>query len=447
MPTVYKNLDFFRLNDDLPGDIARRKAAGDLEGAIRLIDARLARGDQPDLLQRLRAERRRLELLPADYPLTREEAISQVRAEWPEFTGEQFDALVEDGRIDWRYIHGEPRFHSRFLASLRLYPYLAPGLKQEQEDTAFRDEILAKMRAEGGVTARITLRAKLKPADGITGKRYQAWLPIPADCPQQSEIEILDATPGGAASSEDDTQRSIWWKESGAREYFVTYRYLHHAAYADPLTIVPDPDQPDLDVGEEEPHIVFTPYLRALTARVTAGARGPVEKAREIYDYITGTVDYRFQPAYLQLDCIADRCAKELRGDCGVMALLFITMCRIAGVPARWQSGLYVRPDRAGCHDWAMFYVAPHGWLWADCSFGSAARRQGDEARRRHYFGNLDPFRMVANSEFFVPLTPADPEWRADPFDNQRGEMMVDGRGLAAGEIEAEQEVISFELL
>ena len=39
------------------------------------------------------------------------------------------------------------------------------------------------------------------------------------------------------------------------------------------------------------------------------------------------------------------------------MALTFITMCRIAGVPARWQSGLYVAPDSVGSHDWAEFYT------------------------------------------------------------------------------------------
>ncbi|MFQ8759290.1 MAG: hypothetical protein ACLSAF_07420 [Intestinimonas sp.] len=33
------------------------------------------------------------------------------------------------------------------------------------------------------------------------------------------------------------------------------------------------------------------------------------------------------------------------------MALLFIALCRIAGVPARWESGLSVRPDHVGPHD------------------------------------------------------------------------------------------------
>ena len=31
-----------------------------------------------------------------------------------------------------------------------------------------------------------------------------------------------------------------------------------------------------------------------------------------------------------------------------VQALLFITLCRCAGIPARWQSGLFVTPDDTG---------------------------------------------------------------------------------------------------
>ena len=87
-------------------------------------------------------------------------------------------------------------------------------------------------------------------------------------------------------------------------------------------------------------------------------------------------------------------------------------------------------PERAGCHDWAQFYLAPLGWLWADCSFGASAHRRGDEAARRHYFGNLDPLRMVANRAFYAQLTPPDPFWRDDPYDNQTGELVVNGRPL-----------------
>ena len=61
------------------------------------------------------------------------------------------------------------------------------------------------------------------------------------------------------------------------------------------------------------------------------------------------------------------------------MALTFITLCRIAGIPARWESGFAVAPGDAGCHDWARFYVAPKGWMYADCSYGASMARRGDE--------------------------------------------------------------------
>lgn len=444
-----KNLDYARLNDLLPGDIARRIAMGDTQGALRLIDARLEGGLQPELAPRLRVEKLRLSRLGADYSLNREEALAALRAEWPDVTEAQFDALVDGGRIDWRCVDGQVKYHNRFVSSVRLYPKLTPGMNRPPESsTAERDAMLARMREKGSVTARITIKASIRPADGVEGSRFQAWLPIPAVCPQQSEIEILDATPGGVCAPEDAPQRTIWWPESGQREFSVTYRYLHRAVYHDPDSLEADPVQPDFDLGEEQPHLVFTPQLRNLTARVTAGCAGPVEKARAIYDYVTEYVDYRYQPAYLQLDCIADRCAAELRGDCGVMALLFITLCRIAGIPAKWQSGLAVEPwSGPGCHDWTMFYVAPYGWMFADPSFGSAARRQGEPWRQKFYFGNLDPWRMVANSAFQAPLTPPDPCWRHDPYDNQLGEMTVDGVGLTSREMERDLELVEFKYL
>lgn len=442
-----KNEAFLHLNDALPADIARRKEMGDLEGAVRLIDRRLSEGVQPLLIPRLEAERLRLSRLREDYPYPAGKALEMIQEEWPQCTQAQFDALLDGGRIDWRMIDGRLHCHSEFLESLRIYPQEAPGLRQEETDHTVRDAVLSRMEERGELTARITVRAAIRALVPTEGREVQAWLPIPAACPQQSGICILEHTPGGVAAPEQAPQRTMWWRTRGGKEFTVTYRYLFRARYVDPMALPLDPVQPTFDLEEQAPHIVFTPYLRGLAAEICRGCSTPAEKARAIYDYVTGRVDYRYQPAYLQLDCIADQCAKTLRGDCGVFALLFITLCRIAGIPARWQSGLAVRPDSVGPHDWAMFYLAPHGWLWADCSFGSSARRSGEDGRRRHYFGSLDPWRMVSNSAFQAPLTPPVPDWRQDPYDNQVGELMVDGRGLSAGERETSQELLDFELL
>ncbi|HJD32393.1 MAG TPA: transglutaminase-like domain-containing protein, partial [Candidatus Eisenbergiella stercorigallinarum] len=192
----------------------------------------------------------------------------------------------------------------------------------------------------------------------------------------------------------------------------------------------------------QPPHIRFTPYLRALTAEVVGKELNPLKKAERIYYFITSQVSYSYMPEYFLLDDIAETCAVSRKGDCGVQALLFITMCRIARIPARWQSGLSVTPASVGPHDWAQFFIPPYGWLYADLSFGGSAFRAGQKERQAFYFGNLDPFRMAANTAFQAPLFPLKAGLRADPYDNQVGECEIDGKGLLTGQFDFFHEII-----
>ena len=68
--------------------------------------------------------------------------------------------------------------------------------------------------------------------------------------------------------------------------------------------------------------------------------------------------------------------------------------------------------------------------FYADPSFGVGAVRENNEERRLHYFGNLDTFRMVANTQFQGDFDVPKDHWRADPYDNQVGEMETEDRGL-----------------
>ena len=61
------------LNIGLPDDILRRKTYGDFEGAIRLIDRRLAMDNVPKALRCcLIAQREMILRLPPEYPYDRE---------------------------------------------------------------------------------------------------------------------------------------------------------------------------------------------------------------------------------------------------------------------------------------------------------------------------------------------------------------------------------------
>ena len=101
------NETFRSLNVGLPEDILRRKLYGDFEEAVRLIDQRLARTDIPQCLRDCMTAQREIMLrMPADYPFTREEALALVRERIPDFSDEEFDQRVDDGRIGWIYIKG-----------------------------------------------------------------------------------------------------------------------------------------------------------------------------------------------------------------------------------------------------------------------------------------------------------------------------------------------------
>jgi len=453
------NRHFEHLNVGLSDDILRLKINGDFDAAIKLIDYKLiAEGLSQAFRSCLIVQREIIRRLPENYIYTKEQALARVRERIPDFTEEEFDQMDLDNRLDWIYIKGVPHYFDRFYETLvKTDPQFAMRAGERNvisdggstanaaEDPL--DRTARIMKQTGSYTNRIRVRATVRLKDELfkPGIFVRAHLPIPCACDQQSDIRIerLDP-PTNLIASEDAPQRTVCWEETleENRTFTVEYSYIHTARYHDTSSIVAAEIQPDFDTGEQSPHIIFTPYIRELVRSVTVGIDSPLEKARAIYDFLTLNVKYSFMRSYFCLENIAESCARNLKGDCGVLALLFITMCRCAGIPARWESGLYTRPDFCGAHDWARFYIAPYGWLYADVSFGTGAVREHNEERRRFYFGNLDAYRMVANSKFQAGFTTPKEHWRCDPYDNQMGEMELRDRGLRYFEFERTKEVL-----
>lgn len=431
-------------NVGLPDDILRRKLHGDFEGAVRLIDRRLREENLTEAMRcSLTVHREMILRLPEEFPYSREEAIGIIRQHIPDFTEEEFDELVDDRRIRWIYVNGELRIFNRFYSSLcKAYPGFAlragevlPGVESAAGGVPLLDHAMAVMQQKGSMTNRIRIRATMRIKDDhfTPGMFVRAHLPIPSACEQQSEIRIEKVFPeSGIIAPENALQRTVCWEErmEENHEFLVEYSYLHTARYHDTAAMTGTPAELCFCTGEEAPHIVFTPYIRHLTRELTAGLTDPLEKARAFYDFITLNMNYTFMPSYFVLENIAEACARNYTGDCGVFALLFLTLCRCAGIPAQWQSGFAAELDFCGGHDWVRFYVEPHGWLYADTSYGVSAHRNKNEERRRFYFGNLDPYRMVANNAFAVNFTIPKEHWRADPYDNQVGEIETADQGL-----------------
>lgn len=458
----------------LPSPVQQMKERGNLEEAEAYLQHLLETGEcLPEERRRFRAELEILRRLPAEYPYTRAEALELVRRYVPNFSEADFDSLLMKGKIFWRYLDGEARFFGRFFDSLcKTDSFFAEAAEKRGHripgsDRRLLQESAEKMREQGELSVRITVRAELELEKAFfrEGALVRAYLPLPRVTEEQGDIVLEEMSAGGQLGAESAAQRVVFWEERLGENhpFLLSYRFLHTERYRDVYGLAErmqaegraekQSENETTKYGAEKQtesgydSALFPPsaYLRSLAAALTEGVTEPLVKAKCFYDFITKQVRYSFMPSYFCLDRMAERCAMDRVGDCGIQALLFLSLCEAVGIPARWESGLKTEPKFIGAHDWVRFYTPSFGWRAADLSYGGSAWKRGDELLHRFYFGNVDPWRMAANARILGETGFPEPEFRADPYDNQVGEMALDGRGLHYEEFRRRKEVLRAE--
>jgi len=147
----------------------------------------------------------------------------------------------------------------------------------------------------------------------------------------------------------------------------------------------PDPNvlaaSEDVDIDEElAPYIVvpadLPPRIRELAQKITAGKRGPWQKAMAIRDYLQRykyTVDLKRDERYEPLE---DFLFVQKAGHCEYFASALAVMLRTVGVPTRsvngfyggeWNSfGHYLAVRQGDAHSWVEVYVDGAGWVTVD---------------------------------------------------------------------------------
>ena len=461
--------DLASLACELPEEVLRYRMSGNLAEADAAIDRWLAQPIAEELKTRLRVEKKFLEILPQQFPYTTAEVVKNMQEKVPSFSEKDLDRLDKTGYAEWVWIEGEKHYiHNivRNIVNEDTETVKILGIPEEdvKEKEMLKEEIaLMKQKGRSSWKYRIRATIRLKDEEFVPGMKVRVHMPLPAKLFQVKSVTILDYDKSmKVIDPEDELRRTIYFEDTllENREFFVEYEYeicaVYHDLWSDEVmknagasgTGAEEkalPEDAAECLKEQYPHIRFSPYIRALADEIVGDETIPLEKARRIYDYVTKNVHYSFMREYMIIEDIPQYCARNLRGDCGVQALLFITLCRAAGVPARWQSGLYSHPMYCGSHDWALFYAEPYGWLFADLSFGGSAFRDGDEDRRRFYFGNLEPFRMPANNAFQHPFTQPKNFWPLDPYDSQQGEMESEKCGYLARHLERKPALLKAE--
>lgn len=404
-------------------------------------------------------EAERLRRVAMDFDLTEADVLDALREAIPDVTAEDVTKWREEGLLQAFFIEGEWRYFARDPSNLfRRSPEArarrgdTAGSRQQTDDEAERaelerhiQEVIRQARATGRslvcpVRRRVHYRLSVNPDAVPPGETIRCWLLCPREEPHQTDFTMLASTPEEHFVAPPDTpQRTIYLEQPAAPAgeptvFEVAYEYTAWASYRDIDPAAIEPCDPQSEVfrrytAEEPPHIVFTPEIRALARELVGDETNPYLKAKRIFDWMNDNIRWISEREYSTIPNISELCLERRAGDCGVQAILFITLCRAAGVPARWESGWYPQPGRETMHDWARFYVEPVGWLWADPSKGYYPDFEGEEAQH-FYFGNIDHFRLVANSAYSQPLVPPKQHFRSETVDFQRGEVEWRGGNL-----------------
>ena len=401
----------------------------------------------------------RMRRIRIDYSLTADQLYGQLENGISGVTRAEFRKWIREKKFDDRFLDDTLRFVNASRSNLFFrYPDIAarriPPVHEKQRYLGILANCLEIERTADSLRTPYVLPKSFNMKMVVTvdsgtvkpGDLIKAWLPIPHKFPYQIDFKLVSSStkPIDIASPESPI-RSVFMEQpansDGGAKFSIEYTYetfgVHFNLEASHATQYDKSDNVYKKFTSEGPNIIFTSRISSLSKKIIGKVNNPVVKAKLIYDWIAHNIEYSFAREYSTLNNISNYCLTHRYGDCGQEAMLFITLCRYNGIPARWQSGWFFIPGGKDIHDWTQIYIEPYGWVPVDPYMGILSTQYMTsltEAQRKivrdFYFGGLDQYRMSANSNNNQKLSPAKRFFRSDNVDFQRAELETDTHNI-----------------
>lgn len=401
-----------------------------------------------------------------DFCLTEAQVRDYIRKYIPDVTDEQMRAWEESKALEYMVIDGEKRYFRNAGPNLFRVDSACYYIKAAQDTPTLGGservniehlpEVIQAVKAQGTpivtpkrmrITYTLTVDTNAVPA----GELIRCWLPYPrSDVKRQQEVKLIRTSEPDYLFSPAECMHSTLYMQKRAVAGMPTVfsETFEMTASAEWHNLKPEDVKPydtttelyQTYTSEREQHIRFSPRLRELAAKLTAGEENPLLKARRIFRWVNDRFPWASAREYSTLDNIPEYVLDNGHGDCGQVSLLFITLCRISGIPAHFQSGFMLHPGDWNMHDWAEIYFEGVGWVPVDQSFGIPTfARNADE--EWFFLGGIDAWRMVVNQDYGMPLVPEKQYPRSETVDFQRGEVEWEGGNLYFSQWDYDMEI------
>ena len=395
------------------------------------------------------------ERLAFDYSKTKDDVKAVIAEFIPDVTDAQIDEWTEDeSKLESMEINGQRRYFKRTARNLfrvdkackAVYDSLHPEVWPDGhtiDDYAVDPQIVSDVLGSGSPiaqprTMKVRYTITVEPGYVPAGKMIKCWLPYPrTDVARQTRVKfigagvndnvITDSTDARLVFSGNASKHStLFMKGPSLKDkptvFHEEFEYTVSGEWHDIDSSKVLPYNKDSELyreftSEREAHVIFTPELRALADRITEGIDNPYNQVKAIYDYVDA-FPWAGAREYSTIPNIPEYVCRVGHGDCGQQSLLLITLCRIKGIPAHFQSGFMMHPQEWNMHDWSEVYFEGIGWVPVDVSFGKQKFQP-----EYFYLGGIDPWRMIVNQDFGSELIPAKKYPRSETVDFQRGEV------------------------
>ena len=429
--------------------------SGEFSKAAELIDFKvkstaITSEEKLDLL----FEKERLNRIKIDFNKTSDDVLKYINKYYPDVKEKDLDKWENDGSLEYKIIDGKKWYFSRSAPNLfrinkeaKKQKISVDGFKKEPKDVFLEKHIPIILDESANSYERLVKPETFKLDYAVTvdanavpdGEIVKCWLPFPREGHQrQIDIKLLAVnTDEYVVASNDNPQRTLYLQKPAIKDQPTIFNMvLEVTSYNEINFIQPDLIKPynknsglyKTYTAERPPHIVFTDKIKNLSESIAGDETNPYLIAKNIFTWISANIPWAGAREYSTLENISDYCITTGHGDCGIKTLLFMTLCRNNGIPAKWQSGWMLHPGEINLHDWCEIYLEGYGWVPVDQSFGLV---DSDNEEEKYFFlGNIDAYHLIVNDDYSRPLFPEKIFPRSETVDFQRGELEWRGGNL-----------------
>lgn len=390
-----------------------------------------------------------------DFTRTRDEVVQYIQRYYSEVTDTMLTVWEQEKSLEVMILDGEKRYFRNAGPNLFRIDPEARKVKLEKDGSTLSSsekvnrlhlpQVMEEIKANGDVrTSPVRMRVKYALtvlANAVpAGETIRCWLPYPReDNRRQTDVKLLSVNEDEYVIAPDESlHRTLYVEKKAVKDKPTRFEIeFSYASAAEWFRLSEDRIKPydrkselyRRYTAERSSHIIFTEDIKTLSAKIVGEEKHPLRIVRKLFAYIDRHYPWASAREYSTVSNIPQYVIENRHGDCGMVSLLFITLARYNGIPAKWQSGFMMHPGAMNLHDWAEVYFEGVGWVPVDQSFGCPSFATDDETRL--FFSNgIDAYRWIVNDDFSAPLVPAKRFPRSETVDFQRGEVEWAGGNL-----------------